>query len=301
MSQVSDERAVFARFSKKYRLAQSDVWRAVERTVCGGDYGATSWTTIDEARAAGKLLALGPGKRLLDVGSGSGWPGLFLAKETGCDIALCDLPLTALRIAVDRAASDRISGVCFAAVADGAALPFRGGSFDAVLHADVLCCLKDKLGVLKSCRRAVRGDGKMVFSVIVTTPGLAAAEYERAAASGPPFIETDCSYTEMLGHAGWKVTEHRDLTPDYMSSMGKMVEMLAIHALDIEEIFGEDDASQERARRRATLAALEQGLLRRELFAAVPVLTAANGRSPSRARARAGRQARAADRGLRIE
>ena len=273
MSQEPDERAVLARFSKKYRLARSDVWRAVERSVCGCDYGATSWTTIDEARAVGEILALGPGKRLLDVGSGSGWPGLFLAQETGCDIAMTDLPLTGLRIAVERAASDRIAGACWAAVADGAALPFRGGWFDAVLHSDVLCCLKDKLGVLKSCRRAIRADGRMVFSVIMIAPGLVAADHERAAASGPPFIETDLSYAEMLDRAGWQVTEHRDLTADYIVSMGKMVNELETRAEEIEEIFGEDDASQERARRRATLAALKQGLLRRELFAATPSKT----------------------------
>ena len=137
----SEAQAVFERFSKKYELGQADVMRRIERVVCGCDYGATSWTTLEEAGIVSEMLALKPGIRLLDVGSGSGWPSVYLARETGCDVALSDLPLPGLRIALERAKTDRIAGSCWATVADGAELPFRNGSFDAVLHSDVLCCL----------------------------------------------------------------------------------------------------------------------------------------------------------------
>lgn len=269
MPRTSDEQATFDRFSKKYEHVQSDVMRGIERSVFGCDYGATSWTTLDEAREVGRMLALKPGKRLLDVGSGSGWPGVYLAKETGCDIVMTDLPLTGLRIAIERAATDRVAGACWATVADGAALPFQSGWFDAILHSDVLCCLPEKLVVLESCRRTIRADGKMVFSVILIKPGLTAADYERAAASGPPFIETEIPYPEMLRQAGWEITDHRDLTVKYRVAVGRMLEKLETHAEEIAKLFGDDYAADERARRRATLEALEQGLLRRELFGVV--------------------------------
>lgn len=270
MGRTSEEQATFERFSKKYELAQSDVMREIERSVCGCDYGATSWTTFDEARNVGDLLALKPGKRLLDIGSGSGWPAVYLATETGCDVAMTDLPLMGLRIALDRAAADGVDVACSAVVADGAALPFRGGWFDAIHHADVLCCLVEKLAVLKACRRTIRAEGKMVFSVILIAPGLPAPDYERAAASGPPFIESDLPYPQMLEQAGWEITDHLDLTANYKVTVDRMLDKLESHADEIANIFGEHDASQERARRRATLAALEEGLLRRELFGAVP-------------------------------
>ncbi len=270
MERSSDEQALRERFSKIYRLSQSEIMRGIERSVCGCDYGATSWTTTAEARDIGDMLGLRPGKRLLDIGSGSGWPGIYLARETGCDIAMIDLPLAGLRIALERAATERLAGACWAAVADAASLPVQSGWFDAILHSDVLCCLTEKLAVLKSCRRAVRAGGRMVFSVISITPGLAGADYQRAASSGPPFIETDSPYPELLGQAGWDITDHRDLTAEYTASVGKMLDKLETHAAEIALLFGEDDASQERDRRRAALEALEAGLLRRELFGVVP-------------------------------
>jgi ubiquinone/menaquinone biosynthesis C-methylase UbiE len=171
---------------------------------------------------------------------------------------------------MERATADQVAGACWAAVADGAALPFRSGWFDAILHSDVLCCLAEKLAVLRSCRRVVRAEGKMVFSVISITPDLPAAEHARAVAGGPPFIETESPYPEMLGQAGWEIAEYLDLTADYMASVGHMLDQLENHADEIANIFGDDDASQERARRRATLEALEQGLLRRDLFGVLP-------------------------------
>ena len=61
--------------------------------LCGCGYDVKGYTTRDEARQMSMLLGLQPGNRLLDVGAGAGWPGLYFAKETGCDVVLVDLPL----------------------------------------------------------------------------------------------------------------------------------------------------------------------------------------------------------------
>ena len=264
------EQAVFERFSKKYEILQSDVMRGIERTVCGCDYGATSWTTLAEARRMHDLLGAKPGDQLLDVGSGSGWPGIYLAEQSGCDLTMVDLPLVGLKIALSRANEEQIGGSSIGSVGDAAALPFRSGAFDAIIHSDVLCCLVEKLAAIKSCRRVVRDDGKMVFSVILITPGLSPSQYERASVSGPPFIASDIPYPEMLDQAGWDITEHRDLTGVYEATVGHMLEQWERHAVEIDKLFGEEDAEAERDRRRATLGALGNGLLRRELFCVVP-------------------------------
>src|SRR4030081_3613023 len=99
-------------FARDYELGRSAAVRDLERSVLGCDYGGTSWTTRREAGRIAALLELRPGVRLLDVGAGAGWPGLYLAQVTGCDVVLADLPVVGLQIALERAAAAGFRGRC---------------------------------------------------------------------------------------------------------------------------------------------------------------------------------------------
>ena len=192
--QLIPRRGNCARFSRDYELIGSVPMRHLERTVLGCDYGATSWTTRHEAVRIAELLQLNASKRLLDVGAGAGWPGLYVAQLTGCEVALTDLPLVGLEIARERAARDGLMQRCTVLVADGAALPFADASFDAVSHSDVLCCMPTKLEMLQECRRVARSGSRMVFSVIAPAVSLSEAERQRAIASGPEIVDVPEGY-----------------------------------------------------------------------------------------------------------
>ena len=76
MTRSPSEQALIERFSRTYgHLTSSQTMMEIERSVCGCDYGCTSWTTRKEADAAGGMLGLRPGVKFLVVGAGSGWPG----------------------------------------------------------------------------------------------------------------------------------------------------------------------------------------------------------------------------------
>jgi cyclopropane fatty-acyl-phospholipid synthase-like methyltransferase len=92
-----------------------------------------------QADALAGGLDLSAGDRLLDLGSGRGWPGLYLAARTGCRVVLTDLPLEGLRVAADRAAAEGLADRVGVVAAAASGLPFRAGSLDAVVHTDVLC------------------------------------------------------------------------------------------------------------------------------------------------------------------
>jgi ubiquinone/menaquinone biosynthesis C-methylase UbiE len=260
------------RFAQTYARSQCPAILSVERRVCGCDYGGNSWTTRDEANQMAALLGLRPGMRLLDIGAGAGWPGLYIAKETGCEAMLVDLPLTGLQVASQRAVKDRISDRCRVAVADGSRMPFRDGSFDAVSHSDVLCCLRDKRGVLEACRRVIRDSGSMGFTVIWITPGLSRDDYRRALEQAPEFGEVETDYPTLLGQTGWIVTDCLDVSDGYASTVRGFMRADREFKEDLEALLGATEFADRQAGWRSELGAIEEGLLRRDLFVATPTL-----------------------------
>ena len=105
----------------------------------GGDWGANGYTTIAQADQLGALLNLRQGSLLLDVGAGRGWPGLYLATTTGCSVVLTDVPMEGLSVAHERSRQDELDDRAWCINANARDLPFRAGTFDAVVHTDVLC------------------------------------------------------------------------------------------------------------------------------------------------------------------
>jgi ubiquinone/menaquinone biosynthesis C-methylase UbiE len=125
-------------FFEYYGRKPSRAERAIEREVFGGGWGISSYTTAEQAETLAEALGVGPGHRVLDIGSGTGWPGLYLADRTGCRTVLTDVPRGAIRSAAGNAYRRGLATRCGFAVASGEHLPFRPGTFDAVLHSDVL-------------------------------------------------------------------------------------------------------------------------------------------------------------------
>jgi protein-L-isoaspartate O-methyltransferase len=134
---VREEAGVLERFGQRYARTHP-VLIDLERAVLGTDWGANGYTPLTQAEVLIGSLALRPGRRLLDIGAGCGWPGLYLAARTGCDVVVTDLPMQGMRRARRRIDADGLADAS-AVVATARHLPFRPESFDAVVHADVLC------------------------------------------------------------------------------------------------------------------------------------------------------------------
>jgi ubiquinone/menaquinone biosynthesis C-methylase UbiE len=264
------ELAKRAEFDQDYALGQHPAMQAVERGVCGCAYGSTAWTTRAEADQIAAALQLGPGTRLLEIGAGSGWPALYLAAETGCDVVLTDLPQGGLRIAMERAERDGLSGACRAVIADAANLPFQDACFDAVNHSDVLCCLVQKHDVLAECRRVVRPGGRMAFSVIYIPTGLSQRDHAQAAATAPEFVESEADYPTLLAQTGWRILEHHDLTEVFERSCRHRLQIEAQRHEELVPLIGATEFAARRARLEGRLSVLAQRHLRRDLFVVAP-------------------------------
>jgi hypothetical protein len=87
MHSRKDERAALADFATRYALPQTVVVHEIGRKVVGDVWGANGFTTLSQADLLADCLDLGTGKRLLDIGTGRGWPGS--TSRSGPDAMWC--------------------------------------------------------------------------------------------------------------------------------------------------------------------------------------------------------------------
>ena len=223
MEQTDKERAQTERLENDYEMARSPVIQKITNKVCGCGYIGSSWTTKSEAEKLLKYLKLDENDILLEIGAGAGWPGLYLAKQSGCHVTLLDIPVTGLEIAKKRAKDDLMSDRVRALSGDAASLPFQIPSFSVVSHSDVLCCLIKKQEVLKECRRVIHSSGLMAFTVISIQTDLSDREKKQALQVSPDFVETEVDYPTMLENTGWRSISYEDITEESVRSMISLV------------------------------------------------------------------------------
>ena len=253
---------------RAYAVGENRVAREVELRTLGSDFGANGYATLAEVGELAGLLGLRPGRWLLDVGCGQGWPGLYLARQTGCTVVLTDVPVDGLTTAARRATREGLASRAWTVVARGQVLPLRPAMFDAVIHTDVLCCLAPKLATLRATFRALRSGGRTAFTVIFPAPGLTAGEARRAIEAGPPNCGLRTSYPSLLRSAGFVEIDERDRTADYAATASRKLEVAEQFAGQMIEMLGRQDYDQMHAERRLAVAAIGGGLLRRSLFVA---------------------------------
>jgi ubiquinone/menaquinone biosynthesis C-methylase UbiE len=129
----------FDRFKKQYALRRGEVARRVERSVLGHEVGLNGFTTFGQAETLCDVLPLSEASRVLEVGCGHGWPGFQVAQHHACNLVGIDVPIDALREARANLSTRELNGRAAFVAANGRALPFPSGVFDAIVHADTFC------------------------------------------------------------------------------------------------------------------------------------------------------------------
>ena len=117
----------------------------------------------NEGRVAARIARLAPleGKRVLEVGAGSGRDGLELARG-GAEVVSLDYSLPSLRLIRKQLAAGASLSVC---CGDAFALPFPDSSFDVVFHQGLLEHFRNPDDLIAEHARVLKPGGFLLVDV----------------------------------------------------------------------------------------------------------------------------------------
>lgn len=124
----------------------------------------TTPDVVEQRRVVHRALALRPGERVLDVGSGPGLLAAEMAAEVGLDGRVCgiDISDSMLAIAQARAHAPGTAPIEFRR-GSASEIPYADGSFDVAVSTQVLEYVADIPGALAELRRVLRPGGRVLL------------------------------------------------------------------------------------------------------------------------------------------
>ena len=187
---------------------------AVRREAYGEDLGQSSWLTAREWLTFADQLGIGEGSEVLEVGSGSGGPAVYLAKARQCRVTGIDVNEAGVRnaraLADSRGLGERVR---FEAVDASKPLPFPDESFDAIVSNDAMCHIANRETVLRDWYRLLRPGGRALFSDAMVMTGVVSNEELATRSSIGFYIVVPPGANErMLCSAGFIVRTVEDVT-----------------------------------------------------------------------------------------
>jgi SAM-dependent methyltransferase len=194
----------------------SEAEAAVRRATYGEDIGQSSWMTAAEWLRFADQLQVRPESHVLEVGSGSGGPAVYLAAMRGCRITGVDINEHGIRngarLAAKRGLSERAK---FQRVDATGPLPFSEATFDAVVFNDAICHLANRLDVLREWHRIVRPGGRILFTDAMIVSGLVSHEELATRSSIGFYMFLPPGENErLITEAGFRLLGSEDVTQD---------------------------------------------------------------------------------------
>lgn len=208
------------------RALRRDLWDA------GDDLGQHSFVTPAYFDRFSRQLGIGPGTRVLDLGSGTGGPAVHIASQTGCRMTGLEVNAVGVEMARRIAAGAGTGDLVDFVQADGMDMPFADGTFDVVISMNVMNVFPDKVGLFREVRRVLRPGGVWAFlsGTFDFAPG--DEEVRERLARGyaiPQFTDTLDGYRSKLAEAGFVVDEVTEFISDFRATMARWLSAWTAH------------------------------------------------------------------------
>ncbi len=149
----------------------------VRQETYGEDLGQSSWLTASEWLRFAAQLGIDARSHVLEVGSGSGGPAVYLAQQLGCRVTGVDINAHGVRNAGELAEARGVrERVAFHAIDASEPLPFEPDTFDAIISNDAMCHIRNREAVLRDWWRVLRPGGRALFTDAMVLTGIVSQE-----------------------------------------------------------------------------------------------------------------------------
>jgi SAM-dependent methyltransferase len=201
-------------YDNVYADFASDAEFAVRQETYGEDLGQSSWLTAREWLEFADQLGVAQETEVLEVGSGSGGPAVYLAAKRGCRVTGVDVNVHGVRNAVALADEHGLAErVRFESVDASQPLPFADESFDAIVSNDAMCHVANRGAALRDWYRLLRPGGRALFTdAMVLTGPVSQEEIATRSSIGFYLFVPPGANEAMLREAGFAVLAVQDVT-----------------------------------------------------------------------------------------
>lgn len=204
--------------------AQEELERVIDRALAAAGLDPTrpsadDLAAVDEFHIGGRAatadfaaeLSIGPGRHLLDIGSGLGGPARYFALAYGCRVTGIDLTADFVRVAAALAERVGLGGLVTYRQGSALDLPFEAESFDGAYMLHVGMNIEDKAALFAGIRRVLRPGGVFgIYDVMRFSEGAIRFPVPWASEPGTSFVESPERYRTLLRRAGFEILKELD-------------------------------------------------------------------------------------------
>jgi SAM-dependent methyltransferase len=230
-------------YNTSYDKFSAEVQQVVRSETYGEDIGQSSWMTAAELRHFMALLSLNQSSAVLEIGSGSGGPALFLAEAIGCQVTGLDINEFGINNSNELARERNLDSRARFQLADASQpLPFKQNTFDAIISNDAMCHVPKRLAVLKEWYRVLKPGGRMLFTDALVITGLVShEEIARRSSVGYYYYVSPGVNEKMIERAGFELISCDDLTSSAATVSRRWHDARANHREEMIRIEGESN------------------------------------------------------------
>lgn len=207
--------------------------------MCGGSIHNGYWhgphdissIEVASARMTDEILDrldVGPGMKVLDLGCGTGGPGVRLARWSDAQITGISVSAEDICLATALAEAEGVSDRMTFHHADAHRMPFPDATFDRVLAIESVVHAADRVAVLKQIARVLKPGGLLVLSDFIALGPQIEDEEDKAleaqmlaALRRAPMVRIE-DYPGFLEEAGLEPVELTDITEHTKYTLGRL-------------------------------------------------------------------------------